>query len=66
MDFLDDLLDGRRSKPRWLQLAAELEARPVDKRQDERPPPAVDPPPRMHAPLKLAPAKKRSNGKTRR
>jgi hypothetical protein len=63
MDFLDDLLDGRPSKPRWLQLAAELEARPVDKRQDERPPPVPEPAPRMHAPLKLAPAKRRSNGK---
>ena len=56
--FGDDPPDGPPPKPRWLQLAAELEVRPVDKRKDERPPPA-EPAQRMHAPLKLAAARKK-------
>ena len=63
--FGDDPPEGGPPKPRWLELAAELEVRPVDKRKDERPPPAAEPPLRLHAPLKLAPSKKRRGRKLR-
>lgn len=54
MDYLDDLLGERSPRPRWLELAAELEASAVNDRRERR---ALEPSApdvkRLHAPLKV-------------